>query len=87
MGDLAHVLKEVRPSWRGGALLRWQPLIHRGGALPFSLSLIDTWWLDLEKWRPYSPHLAALASPLGAPSLRRPCALLPINKELLPLIC
>ena len=36
MEDLAHVLKEVRPSWRGGAPLRWQPTLSRGGA-PSSL--------------------------------------------------
>jgi hypothetical protein len=33
----------VRPSWRGGALLRWQPMVTRGGALPFVVDLIDTW--------------------------------------------
>ena len=76
----------MRPSWRGGALLRWQPTIQRGGALPFVFDFVDTCWCV---WRG-----GALAPTLGSPYPSTWCALLeeamrpsPINKELLPLIC
>jgi len=30
----------VRPSWRGGALLRWQPISQGDGALSFTLEFV-----------------------------------------------
>jgi hypothetical protein len=38
----AFGVREVRPSWRGGALLRWQPTSHGSGALSLIQQLFDT---------------------------------------------
>jgi hypothetical protein len=78
--------REVRPSWRGGALLRWQPLSSRGGVFSFMVDFVDT-CLKWGEVAAHSPTLGTHLLPLGAPSLRKPCTLLCINKELSPSIC